>query len=133
LLSITRATPSIFDPQIAADNPSCFLQSLVKCRHTGLYLGIVRSDTRKHADATHFLTLLRARRERPACRRATDQRDELATLHSITSLVSMDVEPFVLQQSGWPGQSDFTTARCHNPAFPRKSRCRCGLAALGTQ
>jgi hypothetical protein len=35
-------------------------------------------------DGRHLLSLLRARRERP-CSRAAKQRDELASLHSITS------------------------------------------------
>ena len=38
----------------------------------------------KHANASHPLALLRARRERPR-RRAAEKRDELAPLHSITS------------------------------------------------
>src|SRR5262245_15873860 len=39
-------------------------------------------------DAPHALALLRARRERPGYRRAAEQRDELAPLHSITSSAS---------------------------------------------
>src|SRR5262249_49858115 len=39
----------------------------------------------QEADAPHALRLLGARRERPRNRRAAEQRDELATLHSITS------------------------------------------------
>src|SRR5262249_43317817 len=38
----------------------------------------------QHADLPHPVGLLRARRERP-CGRAANQRDELATFHSITS------------------------------------------------
>ena len=38
----------------------------------------------EEADHRHR-RLLRARRERPRCRRATEQRDELAPPHSITS------------------------------------------------
>src|SRR5215468_9876491 len=38
----------------------------------------------QHADAPHAFALLRARRERP-CHRAAEQRDELASPHSITS------------------------------------------------
>jgi hypothetical protein len=38
-----------------------------------------------HADAPHPLPLLRARRERPCCRRTAEQRYERAPLHSITS------------------------------------------------
>src|SRR5262249_13220822 len=36
-------------------------------------------------DPPHALALLRARRERPRRSRAANERDELATLHSITS------------------------------------------------
>src|SRR5262249_14494596 len=35
----------------------------------------------EHADALYALALLRARRERPRCRSAAEQRDELAALH----------------------------------------------------
>src|SRR5262249_57533757 len=46
---------------------------------------IIPGAVHKHADPPHPLGLLRARRERPRGRRATEQRDELAALHSITS------------------------------------------------
>ena len=57
------------------------------CRNapTGLKSRIVRARGQEHADAPHPLALLRARRERPRCCRAAEQRDELAALHSITS------------------------------------------------
>src|SRR5438094_6974936 len=42
-------------------------------------------QTHKHADAPNALGLLRTRRERPRHRRAAEQGDELAALHSITS------------------------------------------------
>src|SRR5262249_48910801 len=48
-------------------------------------IGIVRARTHEHADAPHSLRLLCARGERPRGRRAADERDELAALHSITS------------------------------------------------
>src|SRR5262249_45240641 len=38
----------------------------------------------QHADAPHPLALLRSRRQRPR-RRAADERDEVAALHSMTS------------------------------------------------
>src|SRR5262249_42477574 len=46
---------------------------------------IVRGCVHQHADAPDPLALLRARRERPHGRSATEKRDELAPLHSITS------------------------------------------------
>src|SRR5262249_55148563 len=39
----------------------------------------------ENADAPNPVALLRTRRERPGRRRAAEQRDELATCHSITS------------------------------------------------
>ena len=42
----------------------------------------------EHADAPNALALLRSRREGPSGRRATEQRDERAPLHSITSSAS---------------------------------------------
>ena len=51
----------------------------------GLRFRIIRSEGHEHADAPHPLGLLRPRRERPRGRRAAEQRDELAALHSITS------------------------------------------------
>ena len=48
-------------------------------------LGEILFVTSQDADAPYALGLLRARRERPRRRRAAEQRDELASLHSITS------------------------------------------------
>src|SRR4030095_6311537 len=53
--------------------------------HAVLTLRIVGRVRHEHADAPHPLALLRARRQRPRDRRAAEQRDELAPLHSITS------------------------------------------------
>jgi hypothetical protein len=52
---------------------------------------IVRSCGQQHADPPHPLALLRARRERPSSR-AAEQRDELASFHSITSSASICME-----------------------------------------
>jgi hypothetical protein len=46
---------------------------------------LVRIHGHEHPDALDTAPFLRARRERPRCRRATEQRDELASSHSITS------------------------------------------------
>jgi hypothetical protein len=48
---------------------------------------MVFANSHQHADAPHALALLRPRHERPPCR-TTEQRDELAPLHSITSSAS---------------------------------------------
>src|SRR5262249_19011159 len=61
-----------------------FLQPLHDCCETGDSFRSVCGECIKYADGPHALALLRARRERPR-RRAAEQRDELAPLHSITS------------------------------------------------
>src|SRR5262245_37653854 len=88
LLVITCAAPPIIYSYVASDNPSFLLQSLVKCRHAGLYFRIVGRHSREHAHATHTSALLRARHQRPCHRRTAKQRDELAPFHSITSSAS---------------------------------------------
>src|SRR5262249_17302929 len=74
-------TPANIDPHVAAIGPAQFLQALQERRKTRLCLLIIRGQAHEHADPPH---LLRARRERPH-RRAAEQRDELAPLHSIIS------------------------------------------------
>src|SRR5262249_18004164 len=69
-----------------------FLQPLRKRRDPCERIGIVRARTHEHADAPHALALLRARRERPSRRRAAEQRDERAPLHSITSSARASTE-----------------------------------------
>ena len=76
--------PTVLDPQVAADGPAQFLQPLRERRDADRCVRIVRGDVHEHADAPHALGLLRARRKRPRRRRAAEQRDELAPLHSIT-------------------------------------------------
>src|SRR5215469_15266195 len=76
------------DADIAAFRPSTLFQPLPECREASLGLRIVLGERHEHADAPHSLALLRARRERPRDRPAAEERDELATLHSITSSAS---------------------------------------------
>src|SRR6516164_4826726 len=83
-LGIARSPPYV-DPQVAAVGPAQLLQSLHERRKAGLSFRIVRCEWREHADAPHPFRLLRPRRERPRDRCATEQRDEGATFHSITS------------------------------------------------
>src|SRR5215472_6567171 len=55
------------------------------CRNTATpdcFSGSSRSCVHEHADASHALALLRARRERPSNRRAAEQRHELAPSHA---------------------------------------------------
>src|SRR5262249_33660631 len=54
-------------------------------RASGLPQRILRGRVHQHTDPPHALGLLRTRRERPSSRRAAEERDELAALHSITS------------------------------------------------
>src|SRR5262249_40110247 len=71
--------------QVAAVAPAQLLEGLHQRREAGLSFRIVRWQVHEHADAPHPLALLRPRREWPRGGRAAEQRDELATLHSITS------------------------------------------------
>src|SRR5262249_24759259 len=84
-VNIAGIGPAGFDPQVAALAPSQLAERLGECREPGLSLGIASDEIQEHADAPHALALLRAPRKRPRRRRAAEQRDELAALHSITS------------------------------------------------
>src|SRR6516164_3627217 len=79
--------PANVEADVAADGPAQFLQSLHEGHEAGLSFRILRSERHQHADAPHPAALLCARRQRPS-RRAAEQRDELAPLHSITSSAS---------------------------------------------
>src|SRR5262245_10438116 len=74
----------MLDPDIAVLDPTERLESLAKRNDTSPHFGIILSVWMQECDATHPLAL-RARRQRPRRRRAAEQRDELAALHSITS------------------------------------------------
>src|SRR5215813_6450684 len=84
-LNVAGIGPAGIDPQVAALAPSQLAERLCERGEPGLPLGIVRGDIREHADAPRAFGQLRARRKRPRCRRATEQRNELAPPHSITS------------------------------------------------
>src|SRR5262249_30795623 len=77
--------PAIFDARVAAVGPTKLLQALRESGEPGLTFRIIGGEIHEHADAPHRLALLRARRERPRRRCAAEQRDEAASLHSITS------------------------------------------------
>src|SRR5262249_54940560 len=64
--------------------PTQLPQLMQQCRNPSLRYRTILIRRHMHADAPHPLALLRPRRERPS-RRAAEQRDELATFHSITS------------------------------------------------
>ena len=71
----------------------------------------------QHADVSHPLALLRARRERPRRRRAAEERDEIASpqlieLHSVPSQGPIAGNPISKDQSGVVGnQSKAAAAR----------------------
>ena len=54
-------------------------------REALFHLWIIFGEANQHTDAPHQFGLLRPRRHRPRRRRTAEQRDELATSHSITS------------------------------------------------
>src|SRR5262249_33057386 len=80
-LVVLAAGPSIFNGHILTLDETDFLQPLAERGHIGHWCAgcITRPD-----EADEWDGLLRVHRERP-CRRAAEQRDELAALHSITS------------------------------------------------
>src|SRR5215470_1527520 len=80
---ISGYPPTSVDSQIAVLHPAQFLQLLQK--RCELRLGF--RITHQRADPPHPLGLLRARRHRP-CRRAAEQRDELAPLHHSITLMT---------------------------------------------
>ena len=67
--------PAIVDANVAVDGPAQFVQALLENLNldTGRSFRIVRSKGHQHADASHPLALLRARRVRP-CRYAVGHR-----------------------------------------------------------
>src|SRR5262245_9652724 len=74
------------DAQIFALGPTRRLQALPKGRRTRLSFRIILRIVHQHYDLAHPVGLLCTRRDRPCGRPATKQRDELAALHSRTSL-----------------------------------------------
>src|SRR5262249_12370200 len=81
-----RSAPAVIDSHVVTDGPSQLRQRLHECSDAGLCFLVVCGLGHEHADAPHPLALLPARRKRPRCRRAAEQRDELAPFHhSITS------------------------------------------------
>ena len=76
------AAQRIVDVHVTADGPAQKRQPLQERSDAGLPYRIVCDGGQKHADTPHPLGLLSPRRQRPR-RRAAEQRDELATFHSI--------------------------------------------------
>src|SRR5262249_7943804 len=78
------AGPTKVYPHVAAIGPTKVRKGLSEHRDASLRHGIVFVVLHEHADTPHPFALLRARRDGP-CRRAADERDELAPFHSMTS------------------------------------------------
>ena len=80
---VASLRPPILNRDITTFDPTKFAQSLHK---SGCPLPLARRRTlSKKPDSRHFACLLRPRRERQRRSRTAEQRDELATDHSITS------------------------------------------------
>src|SRR5262245_14314919 len=80
----TVAGPAILNREVMSLDPSQLPEAIFKRDHARLCLRIVGDKTHQHADPPHPLGL-RPRRERPRRRRAADEGDELAAVHSIAS------------------------------------------------
>src|SRR5262245_50723585 len=78
-----------FDDQIAAIDETTLAQFVPERRiaepHNSLRPRRADGKAAKEPDAINAPGLLRARRKRPPCRRAANEREERAALHSITS------------------------------------------------
>src|SRR5262249_23094885 len=73
--------PTSFDVYVPTLRPSELLKSFPECSDKGWSFPFVLGIRHQHANPPHPLRLLRARRERPRCGRATEKRYELAPLH----------------------------------------------------
>src|SRR5262249_16881441 len=80
------ATKALVELDVAPFGPAQLLWRLPQHRIAGLSVYVGFENACNHGDAPHPLALLRTCRHRPR-RRATDERDELASPHSITSSV----------------------------------------------
>src|SRR5262249_60861522 len=74
---------AVIDKHAAPFLPAFSLKCLPECHEPRLYLRVTFGVADEHPDPAGRLP--RKRRERPRCRRASEQRDELAPSHSITS------------------------------------------------
>src|SRR5262249_30937025 len=83
-VGIDRA-PTVVDPHVTTGGPAPWRQPWRQRGAAGRSIVVGGGEVHQYAAAPHPLALLRAHRERPRDRRAADERDELAPLHSITS------------------------------------------------
>src|SRR5262249_693606 len=90
------------DPHVATVAPAELPERIEEHRDAILTFSIglpVGSD--QQADAPHLLGLLRASGQRPRSRRAAEQRDEVATPHSLTSSARPDSGSGTVMPSGF--------------------------------
>src|SRR5262249_15613103 len=73
------------DAEIAAFRPPQAIEPLTNGGDARLHFGIRFGPGYQNSNPSDEIRLLRARRERPRGCRAADERDELTTLHSMTS------------------------------------------------
>src|SRR5437660_1743598 len=83
-LCVPLAKPDI-DPEVLTFIPTEAPKGLSHSRNTAGRIRVLLSGRKQDTDAPHPLELLRTYRQRPRRRRAAEQRDELAAVHSITS------------------------------------------------
>jgi hypothetical protein len=68
----STSEPPVIDCEIATNRPPKFIEALLEHGDTGMRLRVVLRQHHQYANAPHPLRLLRARRERPRCRRAAE-------------------------------------------------------------
>ena len=108
------AAPAIVDAGVAAVGPPQLLQRLPERREIGLHCWIVLGERIQHANPSDAVGLLRARREGPRCRRAAEQRDELAPFH----VEHGGLPPLrAVSAADWPVRSVF-----HTSSLPQSGR-----------
>jgi hypothetical protein len=76
------ASPSDFNPHIAAVDPTQLMKDFLEHRDTGLLVGL-DCCAHEHTDAPHVLELLRTRREGPDGSRTSNSIDEIASSHCL--------------------------------------------------
>src|SRR5207253_2265616 len=109
--------PANIDVNVAALLPAQLLQPLAEGCYACVAFRVILAKTAQHTDASHTISLLGPRRERPRRRRAAEQRDELATLHhSITSSARPNVLTSYCGLMLWSQQPSPNDRR----AFPRR-------------
>jgi hypothetical protein len=103
---VLTVRPAVLDCNILAFHESCFLQAALERSHQ--VRRVIERSNPKKPDHRHR-PLLRTRRERPSCRRATEEGNELA------SLQPFELHPISLGQDRHAG---YRTARDPSAGMP---------------